>query len=299
MIFRQLWYLVKAAANNLWTFRGRNLVSVLIIGFSFLVIGIFLALSNNLTYLGQQLSNNLAISFFLDKNLKSTELEYIKSQILASELVDRVTFVSSEDALNRFQANFPELREILDNLKSNPFPPSFEVKLKEKILSLSAIVYFMEKIKGLKGVIDVQFNQDWVEKMDSLSRIVQAVGFFLGGILILASFFIISNVVRLNVFARKNEIEILRLVGATNTFIRIPFLLEGFVLGLLGSLISLLILFILVKVFPIYIGSSLGAARELFTLRPLTMEQALWLVAGGVVTGTLGSVTSVSRFLRI
>ncbi len=299
MIFRQLWYLVKAAASNLWTFRGRNLVSVLIISFSFLVIGIFLALSNNLTYLGQQLSNNLAISFFLDRNLKTTELDYIKSQILASELVDRVTFVSSEEALNRFRANFPELRQILDNLKSNPFPPSYEVKLKEKILSLSAIVYFMEKIKGLKGVIDVQFNQEWVEKMDSLSRIVQAVGFFLGGILILASFFIISNVVRLNVFARKNEIEILRLVGATNTFIRIPFLLEGFVLGLLGSLVSLLILLILVKVFPLYIGSSLGAARELFTLRPLTSEQSLWLVVGGVVTGTLGSVTSVSRFLRI
>lgn len=299
MIFRQIWYLVRTAAGNIWTFRGRNLVSVLIIGFSFLVIGIFLALSNNLTYLGQQLSNNLAISFFLENNLKAPELESIKAQILASELVDQVTFVSSEDALNRFRANFPELREILDNLKSNPFPPSYEVKLKEKVLSLQAIVYFMEKIKGLKGVVDVQFNQEWVEKMDSLSRIVQAVGFFLGGILILASFFIISNVVRLNVFARKNEIEILRLVGATNTFIRIPFLVEGFVLGFLGSLISLAILYILVKVFPVYIGSSLGAARELFTLRPLTLEQAIWLVAGGVVTGTLGSVTSVSRFLRI
>ncbi|MGB9906984.1 MAG: cell division protein FtsX [Candidatus Saccharicenans sp.] len=299
MIFRQLWYLVKAAGSNLWTFRGRNLVSVLIIGFSFLVIGIFLALSNNLTYLGQQLSNNLAISFFLDQNLKPGELEFIKSQILASELVDQVTFISSADALGRFRANFPELQEIIDNLKSNPFPPSFEVKLKEKILSLQAIVYFMEKIKSLKGVTDVQFNQEWVEKMESLSRIVRAVGFFLGGILILASFFIISNVVRLNVFARKNEIEILRLVGATNTFIRIPFLLEGFVLGLLGSLVSLFILFILIKIFPIYIGSSLGAARELFSLRPLTLEQAAWLVVGGVVTGTLGSVTSVSRFLRV
>lgn len=299
MIFRQLWYLVKAAGSNLWTFRGRNLVSVLIIGFSFLVIGIFLALSNNLTYLGQQLSNNLAISFFLDRNLKPGDLEEIKNQILASELVDQVTYVSSADALARFRSNFPELQEIIDNLKSNPFPPSFEVKLKEKILSLQAIVYFMEKIKSLKGVTDVQFNQEWVEKMESLSRIVQAVGFFLGGILILASFFIISNVVRLNVFARKNEIEILRLVGATNTFIRIPFLLEGFVLGLLGSLVSLFILFILIKTFPIYIGSSLGAARELFSLRPLTLEQAGWLIAGGVVTGTLGSVTSVSRFLRV
>jgi cell division transport system permease protein len=299
LIFRQLWYLIKNAGNNLWTFRGRNLISVLIIGFSFLVIGIFLALSNNLTYLGERLSNNLAISFFLEKNLKNEELEFIKSQILASELVDEVTYVSSEDAWNRFATNFPELKEILDDLDSNPFPPSYEVRLTDKILSLSAIAYFMENIKSLKGVIDFQFNQEWVEKMDTLSRIVRAVGFFFGGILILASFFIISNVVRLNVLARKNEIEILRLVGATNTYIRIPFLVEGFVLGLVGSLISLFILFILIKIFPLYVGSSLGAARDFFSLRPLTIEQSIWLIVGGVVIGILGSITSISRFLRI
>lgn len=299
MIFRQLWYLIKNAGNNLWTFRGRNLISVLIIGFSFLVIGIFLALSNNLTYLGERLSNNLAISFFLEKNLKDEELEFIKSQILTSELVEEVTYVSSEEAWNRFAANFPELKDILDNLDSNPFPPSYEVRLTDKIFSLSAIVYFMENIKSLKGVIDFQFNQEWVEKMDSLSRIVRAISFFFGGILILASFFIISNVVRLNVLARKNEIEILRLVGATNTYIRIPFLVEGFVLGLLGSLISLIILFIMIKVFPIFVGSSLGAARDFFSLRPLTIEQSIWLIVGGVVIGILGSITSISRFLRI
>jgi cell division transport system permease protein len=298
VIFRQLWYLIKNAGSNLWNFRGRNFISLLIIGFSFLVMGIFLAMSNNITYLGERLSNNLAISFFLDKNLKAEELEFIRSQILASELVEEVAYVSSEDARSKFVANFPELKDILDNLNTNPFPPSYEVKLTEKILSLSAIVYFMENIKSLKGVIDFQFNQEWVEKMDSLSRIVKAVGFFLGGILILASFFIISNVVRLNVFARKNEIEILRLVGATNTYIRIPFLIEGFALGLLGSLISVFILFILIKIFPVYVGSSLGAARDFFALRQLTAEQVIWLIAGGVVTGILGSVTSVSRFLR-
>ncbi|MBC7362054.1 MAG: ABC transporter permease [Candidatus Aminicenantes bacterium] len=239
------------------------------------------------------------MSFFLDKNLKSEDLEFIKSQILTSSLVDQVAYVSSDEALKRFTASFPELKDILDHLQSNPFPPSYEVRLKKKTMSLTAITSFIENIRHLKGVIDVQFNQEWVEKMESLSRIVKAIGFFLGGILIMASFFIISNVVRLNVFARKNEIEILRLVGATNTFIRIPFLIEGFVLGLLGSLISIFILFLLIKIFPIYVGSSLGAAKELLALRPLTTEQLTWLITGGAVIGTLGSVTSVSRFLRV
>ena len=86
--------------------------------------------------------------------------------------------------------------------------------------------------------------------MQSLSRLASAIGFFLGGILILASFFIISNVIKLNVFSRKDEIEILRMSGATNTFIRIPFLLEGVVLGFLGGLLSLLLLLVLIRIFP-------------------------------------------------
>ncbi|MBP7870432.1 MAG: ABC transporter permease [Candidatus Saccharicenans sp.] len=299
MIFRQLKYLLQSAGHNLWNFRGRNLISVLIISFSFLVIGIFLALSNNLTYLGEQLSNNLAISFFLKQNLPAKEVEEIRQAILDSTLVDNVVYVSQSEALSRFTANFPELKEIVANLDSNPFPPSLEARLKDKSVTLAAITAFIDHIKRLPGVVDVQFNQDWVEKMESLSRIVQAIGFFLGVILILASFFIISNVVRLNVFARKNEIEIQRLVGATNTFIRIPFLVEGFVLGLVGSLLSIFILFLLIKIFPVYIGQTLGAAEQLLALRPLSLEQMTWLVVGGALTGTLGSASSVSKFLRV
>ncbi len=299
MKLRQLGYLARAAGSNLWNFRGRNLVSILIIGFSFLIIGIFLSFSNNLSYLGEQLSNNLAISFFLNRNIKNEEIEAIKQEILNSGLNAEVKYVSSEEALQRFRSNFPELQDILSSLNNNPFPPSFEVRIREKNITLHTLIAFMDKIKKSKGVEDIQFNREWMEKMDSLSRIVRAIGLFLGSILILASFFIVSNVVRLNVFARKNEIEILRLVGATNTFIRMPFLIEGFVLGFLGSLLSLVILFILMKLFPLYVGSSLGAARQLFELRPLTAEQISWLIAGGIITGTLGSLSSVSRFLRI
>ncbi|MDD8019953.1 MAG: permease-like cell division protein FtsX [Acidobacteriota bacterium] len=299
MIFRQLRYLFRAAGHNLWNFRGRNSFSILIISFSFLVIGMFLALSNNLSYLGEQLSKNLAISFFLDRNLPPEKTEEIKKTIIDSSLIDSVIYVSQEEAQNRFRANFPELKDILDNLKSNPFPPSLEARFKNMAISLTAITAFIDNIKRLPGVLDVQFNQDWVEKMQSLSRLVKAIGFFLGAIFILASFFIISNVVRLNVFARHNEIEIQRLVGATNTFIRIPFLIEGFVIGLVGSLLAIFILFLLTKIFPVYLGGALGAAKQLIALKPLTLEQIIWLIAGGAITGTLGSVTAVSRFLRV
>jgi cell division transport system permease protein len=133
--------------------------------------------------------------------------------------------------------------------------------------------------------------------MQSLSRLAKAVGFFLGGILMLASFFIISNVIKLNVIARKTEIEILRLVGATNIFIRIPFLFEGIALGVMGSMVSLALLLLTIKLFPVYIGS-LGALQQLLNFRYLSLFQTLGLVTTGGVIGCLGSLSSVSKFLK-
>ena len=151
----------------------------------------------------------------------------------------------------------------------------------------------------MDGSEDVQFNRDWVERMQSLSRLAKAIGFFLGGILALASFFIISNVIRLNVFAHKEEIEILRMVGGTNLFIRVPFLLEGIILGAMGALISLALLFLLVKFFPLYLGASLGALEEIINFRYLSLTQISILIAGGVTIGFLGSLSSLARFLKV
>ena len=240
----------------------------------------------------------MIITFFLKKNLSAAELNFIQQRIKSFPLISAVRTVSSAEALQRFQKNFPELRTIIENLKANPFPPSLEAKIKEKVSDSARILKFVKETSGLTGVEDVQFNRDWVEKMESLSRLARALGFFLGGILVLASFFIISNVIKLNVIARKNEIEILRLVGATNVFIRIPFLLEGILLGVLGSLVSLVFLLLVVKLFPLYLGSSLGALQELLNFRYLTFSQSLSLLLAGGGIGFLGSVTSLSRFLK-
>ncbi|MFZ2054702.1 MAG: permease-like cell division protein FtsX [Candidatus Aminicenantales bacterium] len=285
--------------NNLWQYRTRNLLSITIICLSFLILGVFFSLSNNLQHIADQTSENMMVVFFLSPNATVADLSHIEQRIRSSPYVVRVNRVSSQQARERFQKNFPELREILQNLGTNPFPPSFEATLQKKAFMSNEILGFIEDIKNTKGVEDVQFNRDWVQKMQSLSRLARAIGFFLGGILILASFFIVSNVIRLNVFARQGEIEILRFVGATNTFIRLPFLLEGVTLGILGSTLSLGLLFLLVKLFPLYLGHSLGALQEIINFRYLSLSQALGIVLGGVLMGGLGSLSSLSRFLKI
>jgi len=244
--------------NNLWQYRVRNLFSITIICLSFLILGVFLSLSNNLKFMADQVSQNMAVVFFLNKDVSEAQIGAVEEKLTQSTLVLQANFISAQEAVTKFNQRFPELRGIVENLKSNPFPPSFEATLKENLLSSELTAEFIAEMVALPGVEDVQFNRDWIDRMQSLSRLASAIGFFLGGILILASFFIISNVIKLNVFSRKDEIEILRMSGATNTFIRIPFLLEGVVLGFLGGLLSLLLLLALIRIFPFYLGGSLG-----------------------------------------
>ncbi len=240
----------------------------------------------------------MAVVFFLEKGLPSEKIKMIENKLKEYKEVKIIEVITPEKALAKFKMKFPELRGIVDNLAGNPFPASIEVTLKENIISSEA-KKFLEETGKIEGIEDVQYSREWVEKMESLSRVSTAVGFFLGGILILASFFIISNVIKLNVIARREEIEILRLIGAKNSFIRIPFLLEGIVLGTAGGLLALLLLFVLITLFPLYLGASLGALQEILSFEYLTLSQSMILLVGGALIGFFGSLTSLSRFLKI
>ena len=292
-------YFLRTAGNNLWQFRTRNLFSITIICLSFLIVGVFLALSNNLRYTARELSNNMTVAFFLDKGTAPADVEALAADIRREPFIENVRLVTAGEAMERFRAGFPDLKDILTNLKDNPFPASLEARVRSKASAAGDVVRFVEAMRTRPGIVDVQFNQDWVEKMQAFSRLAGAIGLFLGGILVLASFFIVSNVIKINVFARGNEIEILRLVGASNIFIRIPFWLEGMAMGLLGSLMSLGLLFVVLKIFPVYLGSSLGALQQVLSFRYPDWLQSLGLLAAGAATGFTGSATAVSKFLKI
>jgi len=298
-VIEKLKFFLGVTRNNLWQFRTRNLFSVTIICLSFLTVGIFLSLVNNLRATARGLAANMSIVFYLDRDLAPEAVEAIRQEISRPAFVEQVGLVSPEQALERFRTNFPDLADVVAGLKGNPFPPSLELRVNARASASQEVAAFVEGLKKRPGVTDVLFNRDWVEKMQGFSRLAGAVGAFLGGILILTSFFIISNVVKLNVFARKNEIEILRMVGGTNLFIRIPFWLEGITLGLLGSLLSLALLFVVIRLFPVYLGASLGALQELLRFRYPDPGQVLALLGGGAATGFIGSATSVSKFLKV
>jgi len=298
-LIEKLKFFLNVTGNNLWQFRTRNIFSVTIICLSFLTVGIFMSLANNLRATARELSRNMTVAFYLDRGTSAADADALRQDLGKPAFVESVRMVTPEEAMEKFRQSFPELADIVTGLKANPFPVSIELRVNSKASASGEVVAFVNTMRTRPGVTDVLFNQDWVEKMQGFSRLAGAIGAFMGGILILTSFFIISNVVKLNVFARKNEIEILRLVGATNLFIRIPFWLEGIVLGLLGSLLSLGLLFVVINLFPVYLGTSLGALQELLSFRYPDLTQAVGLLLGGAATGFVGSATSVSKFLKV
>lgn len=262
-------------------------------------MGIFISLSNNLNSLASELSRHLAVVVFLDKNLTPLEKDALQEKIKQSPLVARIDYVTQEQALTKFVQKFPDLQAILQDLGTNPFPPSLEIILQPRYSRSNLVTSFLTCLKKEKGVQDIQFNLDWIERIESFDRVIRAIGLFLASLLLLASLFIISNVIRLSVINRQDEISILRLVGATNTFIRFPVVLEGISLGVLGSLLGLGFLWLIITLFPLYLGHSLGAFRELFQLRSLNTSQVIILILSGGFIGLIGSLSSLARFLKI
>ncbi|HHF51281.1 MAG TPA: hypothetical protein ENL46_01160, partial [Candidatus Aminicenantes bacterium] len=160
MIHQKLIFSIKETLQNLWQFKGRNLFSLFIICLSFLIIGIFLSLSNNFQHIAKQIQKNLAIVAFLEEDISEENLNSIRIRLENSPYIEGVRYITSQQAKEKFNKKFPELNSIVNNLEINPFPPSFEAIAKKNALSYKETIDFVNDIKNMPGVDDVQFNKD-------------------------------------------------------------------------------------------------------------------------------------------
>ena len=298
MIFHRAGEVFRQAFGYLGRAKGRHAVSFAVLILSFLTAGLFLALSNNLRGRARELSKDAAVLVYLKAGASPEEIRRAGDQIRRSPLIASIQTIGPEEAVARFLREFPELKEILENLGRSPLPASIEATLGDPAAPEASIVRLMAEIRTNAGVEDVQFNRAWSDRIRSLGRLSDAVGVFAGGLLILISITVVSGAIRLNILGRQAEIDILRLVGATNGYIRGPFLLEGVILGISGALTAVGLVALAVELFPLYLGHSLGAFQDLLGFRPLTLFQTLGLVAAGGAAGLLGGMTALGRVLR-
>ena len=289
-------YFLGEALRSMNRSRGVSLLAVATIAIGLSMLGTFLYLSSNLNALVVRWTGEVQLNVYLLEDTTPEDLASLREALDRDPRVERAIYVSKEEALSRFQTYFADLRDLPDRLGTNPLPASLEVLLVEEHRSPEAVQEMADSLAAMGGVENVQYDTGWVERLDSLIRLGSSAGFLLGGILLVAATFTTSNVIRLALFSRQDEIEILQLVGATRGFIQGPFLIEGALQGSVGGLVALAGLAISHMAFRS--AADLNLLLRLATTHFLGPLPALALVAGGGAMGLAGSFLAVRKYLR-
>ena len=292
---RRLQYLLREALANVLTNRTTTVVAVATTAFTFACVGVFLLFYVNLRAMALSLEQDIQVMVYLQDDVTNHVKNEIEQQLKTDRAVAALTFVSKEQALADFQVQFPAESHLLDGLGQNPLPASFVVTLAGETRSSDAMRRWADRVQLIPGVAQVQYNQAWVEALAGMVKYIELAAIIVGVILSAASVTIIANTIRLALYSRREEIEILGMIGASRTFIRVPYLLEGAALGVLGSALSLVILWAGFELFrhEIRSASRFLGVDALLTFFPLEMCMVLVLV--GLFLGFSGSFLSLLR----
>ena len=276
--------------ETMLAFRRAPLLSALsisTIAFSLFVFGLFGLVAVNIHAAIGTVAERVEVVAYLRRGTPIEAITLGMADIQAFPEVQSVQHVTEAQALARARGELPEFQDIFQDLEVNPLPASLDVRLKPEYRNAATASVVAERLKALQFVEDVRFGNDWVEKLDRLRTIATAAGTVIGAAFALVAIIIIGNTIRMAVMHRSREIAIMRLVGATDGFIRRPFLLEGLTKGVLGGLLALGLCYGTYSLVGIY------HTAEFFT----PAESAIGVAAGGLL-GLAGSLVSVGRHLR-
>ena len=288
-------YFITESLNSIRRNGLMSLASLMTVALSLLILGVFIILVMNLNHMASVLESQVQVTVYLQDTLKEVEVREIGTRITKLPGVTRVNFIAKEEAMNRFKQRLGEQQGLLAELgEANPLANSFEVKLDrpERVKPVALA------IAQLKGVEAARYGQEVVEQLFNLTRMVRIFGVVLILFLGLAALFIIVNTIRLTVFARRREIGIMKYVGATDWFIRWPFIIEGVLLGFLGACIAVLPLTQFYSMLTGQVYESL-AFLPLLPKYPFMGYVNIFLLCAGIGIGALGSVISVKKFLKV
>ncbi|MFQ5900758.1 MAG: permease-like cell division protein FtsX [Thermodesulfobacteriota bacterium] len=276
-----------------------SIVTIVIIGLSLTILGASLTIFLNLNSIAEQWRERIQLTAYLDDDVLGKELIRIKELVGGMEEVLEVTYTSKEDAYTIFQQDLKGLEGILEGLTINPLPASLEIRLKRGFRDTVGVKGLAARLREVNGIDDVQYGGEWLEKFSDFILFLKLFGIGLGVFLFPSTLFIISNTIRLTVLARREEIEIMRLVGATDSFIKAPFIVEGLLQGVIGALLAVFSLTLLHRFFLRGVSSSLTLFFGSISAFTLPDNLFLTLVAFGGGLGVLGSMVSVGRHLKV
>jgi len=298
-VLESLRYFIFRALRNMRQWPFLCAASILTMAIALATVATFFLVVVNIEQLAQRWTAEIQVVAYLDSPPSAVALPGLIRDIKAFPEVAAVSYVSQQDAMARFKERLGDDESLLEGISDDVLPASFEIGLHKEFRTQEGVSQFIAKLENSLGLSDLHYGQEWLQRFNRFVQMLRYVGMILGGFLLLAALFIVSNTIKLTLYARRDELEIMSLVGATRRFIKIPFMLEGAIQGLLGGVLSLLFL---------GLSYSLIIARSLhgfwltptdFDLTFLTSGQQIVLIFSGALLGTLGSLSSLRRFVRI
>ena len=287
-------YIVRETMISLKRNSWMSFASIGTVAVSLFVFGMFLILVMNMNRMVASLESQVEISVYVKDEVSDSGIHALEERITQMQGVESVKYVDRETAMVRFRERLGDQQFLLDSLgESNPLPNSFEVRVIRPDMVRTAA----EAIAEMPGVETAKYGQDVVEHLFDITRLVRLFGLALMFVLAMATLFIISNTIRLTVFARRKEVAIMKYVGATDWFIRWPFLLEGIVLGCLGGIVAALVLRGAYRMIAAKIYDTL-AFFPLIPENPFLHYVTAAILICGMIVGALGSTISLKKFLK-
>jgi cell division transport system permease protein len=291
---RALRYAFDEAVISLWRGRRAGMLSTATIAVALFILGAFLIATSNLQRLGDEWGRSAEMSVYLADDASPEQRQAVEALLSPGPLVASHQFISKDEALRRFKAAFVDLAGAVDSVDGNPLPASYEVRLQATSAGKDAIAELAAKLQHTPGVSDVRYDRQWLDRLLAAVTLVRRIGWLLGAFLTIAAALTVANVVRLALWARRDEIEIMHLVGAPQTFVRGPFVMEGVLQGGIGALLALAALALAFLVVRARYLVPLAEALNLSAIRFLAPELCLLLVAGGTAVGCLGGLVATS-----
>lgn len=295
---RALKYFVTEAAASLWRGRRSAILAILTIGAGLFVLGFFLIVNTNVRRLTERWGESAEFAVYLRDDITKPQLEAVQSLIDSSGLSAARQYVSKEQAADRFGKDFPDLGATAGKLSRNPFPASVDVRLRPEVRTAEEAVDTLAKtLSSQPGVTDVRYDRRWLTRLNGVITFVRSIGLVIVALLALASALTVANVVRLAAHARRDEIEIMQLVGAPLAYVRGPLVLEGVMQGGAGAIVAIVALGLLFSVARARYGAAVADAVGLGAITFLPVELWVILLLGGMLLGSVGGLI-VARSVR-
>lgn len=286
-------YSINSALKNLWRERWINFLTVISISVGLLILSSFLTITLNVDSVMKRWSMGFGMVVYLQDDISRETQASLEKLLSEDSGVLEVNYISKDEAMETLRDLLGSGASILEDVDENPLPSSLELKLRRDLVTPSSVEKKAEEIRRMTGVDDVRYGEEWLSSLSTLSSLLGVIAIFIGGAIFVAITFITYTTIKILFYRRTEEVETMKLLGATRSFIKLPFLLEGLFIGLFSGIISSLSLFLILSVTTVKLIEFLPSLRSLVVSLPV--EAYLVIPLAGAVLSLMGSFIATGR----